>query len=105
MTDLETRALRDPRLRRHHAIVVFMFHAPSMSIDTPKPIKVRRTGAYLKIHHVTVRLALALLVRLGYLVRTSPRNAGAPGEYCLPTGSHGDPVRGPIALPTASVPG
>jgi len=96
MTDLETRALRDPRLRRHHAIVVLLCIAPSLHEHTTQSVKVRRTAGYLQLSPITVRLALRLLVRLRYLVRVprlnTGRQEGVAGEYRLPTGSHGDPV-------------
>jgi hypothetical protein len=93
VTDLETRALRDPRLRRHHAVVVFLCVAPSLTETEVRSVKVRRTAAYLRVTPITVRLALALLVRLKYLVRVPRRNNGTAGEYRLPTGSPCDPVQ------------
>lgn len=91
MTDLETRALRDPRLRRHHAVVVLLCVLPSL----PGAVKVRQTARYLDIERRDMRKALRLLVECGYLQCVAPSTTGAPATYALgaATGSTTPPVQ------------
>lgn len=83
---METRALRDVRLRRHDAVVVLLFIGPTLNDETPSPVKVNATAEGLGMERRTVRRALQLLVSLGYLIRLAPPTAigRAPGTYLLP---------------------
>lgn len=94
MTDLETRALRDARIRKHDAIVVFLFVAPTLNAESPKAVKVRSTATGLDMKRRRVRDALRLLVTLGYLVQAEVAGTGTAGTYLLPpTGARTAPVQ------------
>ena len=60
-------ALRDPRLRRHHADRVFAELWDSLSYDEARVAKIRQTARMLHVMRPTMRRALALLVDLHYL--------------------------------------
>ena len=94
-----TLALRDPRLRRHHAVVVLLFVAPSLDLVHALPVKVGCTAQHLHAHRRDVKLALVLLVTLGYLERVRPAGRGTPGLYRLVA----PPQRGASTAPVQAV--
>jgi DNA-binding IclR family transcriptional regulator len=89
-----TLALRDAALRRHHAVLVFLVLWPTLDPETPRTVKVQPLAEYLRLDRHTVRRAISLLVRRGYLDRRAP--SGRWVQYCRPARS-GDAV--PAVVP------
>jgi hypothetical protein len=78
-----TLALRDTGLRRHHAILVLLVLWPTLDADKPRPVKVQHVANYLRLDRHTVRRAIVLLVRRGYLRKVVERQPpNVPARYC-----------------------
>jgi len=78
-----TLALRDVALRRHHAVLVLLLVWPTLDGDDPRPVKIQQVSAYLKIDRHTVRRAISLLVRRGYVEkRVASQPPNVPAQYC-----------------------
>jgi hypothetical protein len=78
-----TLALRDAALRRHHAVLVLLVVWPTLDAEDPRPVKVSQVADYLSMRAPTVRRAMALLVRRGYVERRLPSQPpNVPAQYC-----------------------
>jgi predicted transcriptional regulator of viral defense system len=87
-----TLALRDAALRRHHAVLVLLVVWPTLDAEDPRPVKIQHVAEYLHIERQTVRRAMSLLVRRGYVEkRVASQPPNVPAQYCRRTRS-GDGV-------------
>ena len=94
-------ALRDRRLRRHHAGAVYAELWGSLSYDEPRVAKIRQTAQLLRIHRSTMRRALLRLVDSDYL-RFSHRDGKGRAYYQKIDGTKGGYMVPPLAVRTAA---
>ena len=92
-------ALRDKRLRRHHADRVFAELWDSLSFDEPRVAKIRQTSQALGCTRRTLRKALLLLDETQYLrfSHTDPNGR----RYYQKIDRRGAPMWPPVPLATA----